>query len=285
MRLLNIAARAHPLGNRIDLSWNNPDPVNFPGVRVVRREGTHPVSPDDGALVAHGTGLFAATDLGLKGETVYYYRLFPFHDNPPVYDGDLHNLASAVATAPYDFAEQMYALLPAVYHRYDEAQGPTSQGPTSDSGVTAADRAKGQLRRFLDLPGSQFDQIYSLARAALGFYDLDRVEGSLLPLLAQWIGWQTDHRLEVGPQRNEILICAADLSDRRSSCHSRGHRQADYKLGKPYQGIRLQRGPHKSAGTAKPVVHAASGHWQFRDASDGFIEFCLRRAANGGAGG
>jgi hypothetical protein len=93
----------------------------------------------------------------------------------------------------------MYALLPAVYHRYDEAQG-----LTSDTGVTPADRAKGQLRRFLDLPGSQFDQIYSLARAALGFYDLDRVEGSLLPLLAHWIGWHTDHRLEVGSQRNEI---------------------------------------------------------------------------------
>ena len=42
MRLLNITARAHPAGNRIDLSWSNPNPATFPGVRVVRREDTHP---------------------------------------------------------------------------------------------------------------------------------------------------------------------------------------------------------------------------------------------------
>jgi hypothetical protein len=198
MRLLNIKARAHPDGNRIDLSWDNPHPVDFPSVRVVRREGTHPMKPDDGVVVV-STGPLSATDLGLRGETVYYYSLFPFHGNPPQYEDDLHNRASALATAPYDFAGQMYALLPALYHRYDEAQG-----LVSDTGEAPADSAKGQLRRFLDLPGSQFDQIYSLARAALGFYNLDRVEGSLLPLLAQWIGWRIDRNLEVKAQRNEI---------------------------------------------------------------------------------
>jgi hypothetical protein len=50
--------------------------------------------------------------------------------------------------------------------------------------VAPADRAKGELRRFLDLPGSQLDQIYSLARAALNLVDVDRLEGALLPLLA-----------------------------------------------------------------------------------------------------
>jgi hypothetical protein len=199
MRLLNITAEAHSDGNRIDLSWTNPDPVAFPGVRVVRRERTHPLAPDDGVVVADGIGLLSVADLGLKGETVYYYNLFPFHGNTPQYEGDPHNRASALATAPYDFAGQMYALLPAVYHRYDEAQG-----PTSETGVAPADRSKGQLRRFLDLPGTQFDRIYSFARAALSFQNLDRVEGSLLPLLAQWIGWQTDYGLEIGSQRNEI---------------------------------------------------------------------------------
>ena len=83
MRLQHIIARAHPAGNRIDVSWVNPDPATFPGVRVVRREGTHPVGPDDGVLVLHEVGVRAASDLDLKGETAYYYSLFPFHDNPP----------------------------------------------------------------------------------------------------------------------------------------------------------------------------------------------------------
>ena len=203
MILLNITAVAHPAGNRIDLSWTNPNAA-FPGVSVVRREGTHPLTPTDGVVVASATGLLSATDTGLKGETVYYYSLFPFQGAVPVFDIDLHNRAAAMATSPYDFAGQMYSLLPALYHRYDEAQG-----PSSDTALAPADRANGQLRRFLDLPGGQFDQIYSLARAALGFYNLDRVPGSLLPLLAQWIAWQTDNPLELSAQRNEIRFASA----------------------------------------------------------------------------
>ena len=45
MRLLDIAALAHPSGNRIDLSWTNPDPVTFPGMRVVRRESLPKLMP------------------------------------------------------------------------------------------------------------------------------------------------------------------------------------------------------------------------------------------------
>ena len=98
-----------------------------------------------------------------------------------------------MATSPYDFAGQMYALLPAVYHRYDN-----SDNAASDAGLASADQDKGPLRRFLDLPGAQFDQIYSSARAALSLYEIDRTPANLLPLLAQWIGWRTDYRLEAG---------------------------------------------------------------------------------------
>ena len=51
MRLSSITARTHADGNRIDLSWTNPDPAEFPGMRVVRREGTHAVGPDEGVVV------------------------------------------------------------------------------------------------------------------------------------------------------------------------------------------------------------------------------------------
>ena len=185
MRLTDIAAVADPGGNRIDLSWNYP--ATMPpttGVRVVRGLTEHPQTPDDGVNVDEGVGLRAATDRDLHGETVYYYTLFPFTGTPARFEPDPQNRISAMATAPYGFADQLYNLLPALYRRYD------------------ADR--GQLRRFLDLPGSQFDQLYSLARAATHLSDLDRVEGSLLPLLAQWIGWRTDFGLSVDRQRTEI---------------------------------------------------------------------------------
>lgn len=211
MRLEKITARPRPTGNRIDLTWINPELVQFPGVRVMRREDTHPISPTDGIVVAEGVGLhyavnekgeglYHAVDENLKGETVYYYTLFPYQGDPPEYQIDLHNRASAMATAPYNRAGQMMELLPAIYHRYDTVlPKPPFPGEMSEE-----DKQRGQLRRFLDLPGSQLDQLYSFARAMLNLYNLDQVDGRLLPLLAQWIGWNTDFTLEVAGQRNEL---------------------------------------------------------------------------------
>ena len=52
MRLTKITATAHPAGNRIDLAWDYPPGEGLPGVRVVRKEGSHPEKPDDGVEVA-----------------------------------------------------------------------------------------------------------------------------------------------------------------------------------------------------------------------------------------
>jgi hypothetical protein len=216
MRLLNFVALPHPSGNRIDLTWVHPAPAQFPGVRVVRRDRTHPLSPtpaspQEGVIVAdtnptspnqsriqlRADGSCTATDTGLRGETVYYYAFFPYTGDPPNYDIDRHNRAVAIATAPYDMAAQMADLLPALYHRYDTVL------PNAAT-TSPADREKGQLRRFLDLPGSQLDLLYSFARAMRDLHDLEKVDGRLLLLLAQWIGWQIDHRLETDVQRNDI---------------------------------------------------------------------------------
>jgi hypothetical protein len=199
LQLLDITARAHPAGNRIDLTWSNPQQALFPGIRVVRREGAYPVGPQDGELVLEQLGVTAASDTGLRAETVYYYTLFPYAGSPPPYDDDPHNRVSALATGQYGFAERMYQLLPSIYRRYD-----AQQLPLPDSGVAGQDLSSGVLRRYLDLPGGQLDQFYSLARAALAVHDVNTLDGALLPLLAQWIGWRTNYALAVDAQRNEI---------------------------------------------------------------------------------
>ena len=102
-----------------------------------------------------------------------------------------------MATSPYNIAGQMADLLPTLYHRYDTVL-------PNAAAVAPADRQKGQLRRFLDLPGSQLDLLYSFARATRDLHDLEKVDSRLLPLLAQWIGWQIDYRLETDAQRNNI---------------------------------------------------------------------------------
>jgi hypothetical protein len=199
LRLLDITALAHFSGNRIDLTWSNPDPAQFPGIRVVRREGAYPTGPQDGVLVLDATGATAAADRGLRAETVYYYALYPYSGSPPQYDDDPHNRVSAMATGQYGFAARMYQLLPSIYRRYD-----AQQLPPPGSGVAPQDLSRGVLERYLDLPGGQLDQFFSLARAALELHDVNTLEGVLLPLLAQWIGWRTDYALPVDAQRNEI---------------------------------------------------------------------------------
>lgn len=131
-----------------------------------------------------------AYDEGLRSETTYYYTLFPIEDHVPLrYDlaSAPYNRAAALATGAYNMAGQLYDLLPALYRRYDLAGG---QGQP--------------LQRFLSLPGGQLDQLYSRARALLNLSDLDRVDGRLLGLLADWIGWRTDFRNDIQTQRNEL---------------------------------------------------------------------------------
>ena len=174
MQLRAIKAAPHPFGGRIDLAWTNPDPSAFPQTRLVRREGSHPRTPDDGVVVAeaaalpftediHGARTYSVADEGLQGETVYYYTLFPYQGNVAGAPVDPRNRTAAMATASYDFAGWMYELLPAVYHRYDTALGVDAGGD-----LDGEDLQRGQLRRFMDLFGSHFDQVYSYARAALG---------------------------------------------------------------------------------------------------------------------
>ncbi len=271
-RLQDIQAEPQPMGNRIGLRWTVREPHLWKGVRVIRRESTHPESPEENTwvgdfeiasfsllmgpgaagiieqldagvfpaelaarLAARGTVfvsprvtvrqpggrwqvsaggkavvivasagaltiyecLYRAKDQGLQAETYYYYTLFPYKDEPAEYEFHFANRVSCMATGRYDFAGLLYRMLPAVYHRYDNA----ALGAGEDSGP---------LRRFLDIPGSHLDQFYSFASAVRDFHNPDRTDPHLLPLLGQWIGWKTDYTLSTAKQRNEIR-CAVHL--------------------------------------------------------------------------
>jgi hypothetical protein len=209
MRLKGITAAACPEGNRIALSWTNPDPAGYPGIRVVRREKTFPVSPHDGVIVVEGTGLatgftandealYSIIDSNLQGESHYYYALFPYQGTPPVFAVDYHNRCVAMATSAYGFGARMFDQLPRIYHRYDTVLA------SDPSQVPAELSQAGQLRRFLEMPGSMLDLLYSYANAAFHLHNTDRMDGRLLPLPAQWIAWRIDYRLEIDAQRNEI---------------------------------------------------------------------------------
>ena len=178
IRLNFVRAVAHASGHRIDLACEPPDDNNV-RVLVVRRESYFPEEPEDGVRVTVlSPGAFEFTDRELRGETVYYYTFFPFEPgtDPSHYEIHNRNRAAALATAPYDSAQFMYELLPSVYRRYDN-------------------RGDEFLKRFLEIPGAVLDQLRSFASATRDLHDVDRVDARLLPLLAGWIGLETNERL------------------------------------------------------------------------------------------
>lgn len=211
MQVRNFKAESNSRGGRIDLSWINPTAAEFPGlagVSILRGELTQPEMTTAGGRVtatapAHivfddplaGPGASGAfRDQGLRGETVYYYAAVAYSSSqvsPPVF-------ASALATVPYQTADQLYFNLPGLYQQFDTVS------PPKVPGIDPADLQKGQLRRLLEMFGEQFDLLRSYARGMRDFQEISRLDGTLLPLLATWVGWQNDFTLSYAKQRNEI---------------------------------------------------------------------------------
>lgn len=204
MEVLELKAEPHPNGNRVDLAWKNPTEAGFSGVKILRREVTFPELPGDlgssfqihdepVAITGAGEeGHFS--DFGLKSETVYYYAVVAYDaaaKHFPVF-------ISCMPTGAYQSAATMYRNLPTLYQRFDLQKPPDA--PELDS----ADRDKGQLLRLMEMVGPQFDLLRSFAGAGKDFADFNRIDGDLLPLLANWIGWESGFNLSLVKRRNEL---------------------------------------------------------------------------------
>lgn len=204
MEVTNATAEANPRGGEIQLAWTNPTGGAFGGVRVLRREGSFPTLSDLGTPAQVHDEPAAQTPAGmsvrlldtdLKPETVYYYSIV-------VYDGALNFSppvnASAMTTGSYQTAQHLYDKLPGVYRNYDTAL------PPDIASLSAEDKTRGQLRRFVDMFGLQFDVLRSYASGMRNNFSVDRIDGQLLPLMADWLGWPTDASLNFDKQRSEI---------------------------------------------------------------------------------
>jgi len=212
-----VAARALPrlLGREIELSWTNPPVSAFGGdfllgVRVVRRERTFPLLPDDGDVVHDETGpvIDRLVDTRRTPLTRYYYTVFAY-DGTDFHAGD-GSRASALATDDHGLAETLYRLLPAVHQRDDVALRPDeirALPPAVQEGLRVLPpelRGRGQLRRFLAAATAPLALLRSTAEALPQLHDVDRVPPDFLPLLAAFLDWRTDRTLPVFAQRNEV---------------------------------------------------------------------------------
>jgi phage tail-like protein len=196
-----VTAEPDPKGGAIRLAWTNPQIPNFAGTRLLRRESVWPKVPDDmkTRAIHDDTGTPAGADgefldTGLRDEVTYYYAVVSYDQA----GGTFPAFVAAMSTAPYGIGQYLYDNLPGIYQSYDTARPPPS--PTLDP----ADLDKGQLQRFVEMFGLQFDLLRSHASGMRSFFDPDTIDGSLLPVLGGWIGWQTDFTLDLLKQRNQI---------------------------------------------------------------------------------
>jgi phage tail-like protein len=203
------------VGREIELTWSNPPVSAFDGgfllgTRVVRRERTFPLAPNDGVVVHPESApvVDRLVDTGLTPLTRYYYTVFA-HDGAGFHAGD-GSRASALATDDHDLAETLYRLLPAVHQRddvplrRDEIQ---ALAPAVQEGLRALPpplRGAGQLRRFLAAATAPLALMRSTAEALRQLHDVDRVPPEYLPLLAAFLDWRTDQTQPVYFQRNEV---------------------------------------------------------------------------------
>jgi phage tail-like protein len=210
-------ARAVPslLSHGIELTWANPPVSAFEGgflvgTRVVRRERTFPLDPNDGDLVYDEAGPIAhqLLDTGLVPLTRYYYTVFAF-DGSTFHASD-GSRASALATDDYGLAERFYRMLPAVHQREDRPLRPDevhALDPAVQERLRVLPpnlRDAGQLRRYLAAAAAPLALMRSTAEGLRQLRDIDRVPPEYLPLMAAYLDWPTDRTLPVYLQRNEI---------------------------------------------------------------------------------
>ena len=207
-------ARPYLLGGRIDVSWINPPAsASGPGqaqagARVMRRERTYPLSPDDGHVVYDGPIVDRVTDSGLTAGTRYYYTIFAF-DGSRYLTGDGARV-NALATGYGQLPGKLYALLPAVHQREDGGLRPDdiaalpAEVAARVAGLPQGLGTAGQLRRFLEAALAPLAAARSYAEALPQLRDLEFAAPEFLPLLAGFLDVPADQTLPVHLQRGEL---------------------------------------------------------------------------------
>ncbi|MFF0445265.1 hypothetical protein ACFYT4_02405 [Streptomyces sp. NPDC004609] len=212
-----VRAVPHLTGGRIDLSWRNPPAAEFAagrpfaGIRIVRRERTFPLDPDDGDVVYQGPVVSSVSDHGARPLTTHYYTVFTVTSGtPPDVTADEGACAAAFATtAEYRLGDALYRMLPAVHRRLDLPLSAADLGgePSIASALDrlpAGLRDRGQLYRFLSVAGSALDLTRSLAEGLAHLHDPDTARPEFLTALARMIGWELNQTVPVSVRRNEI---------------------------------------------------------------------------------
>lgn len=184
MRVEALRAEALPDG-QVALRWQSPAGHE---VRVLRAERDYPAARDRAAEIHRVAAQLKPAADGfvdgpLQGETVYYYTVATTDGAGQTEVAQV----SVLAMAPHGTETQLYNALPDIYRLLDRTGGRNEP-----------------VRRLLEIFARPLDELRSSIASMRDLHDVNRVDGALLPLLAQWIGQPPDTTLGLERQRNIV---------------------------------------------------------------------------------
>lgn len=187
----NFTAKPYGYGS-IQLSWNSPT-GSWSKIRLVRNPYGFPVNAFDGdVLVATSKELDPTVFLdntGLLQGAFYYYSIFVFDTSS--YSWKRAGSALGLSVKDHKYRDKLWNWLPEI--------------TKIEKIYNADDNLNNQdLYKFLSLFGFQLDQTHTLIALLENRYDLERVNGFLLPLFLEQFG--LTYEPEIGFQQARILI-------------------------------------------------------------------------------
>ena len=114
-------ARAYE-GPQIALTWEFYDDSLISAFKIIKKEGSYPLSVNDGilALSDNQSGMYG--DLEVTGGTIYYYTLFVKLAGEEEFKFDTNCMGKALAIKTGYYQDALWRLIPQVYRVRDKIQ-------------------------------------------------------------------------------------------------------------------------------------------------------------------
>lgn len=175
----------------IQLNWVDPS-GNWSKLKLVRNSYGFPTSPYDGIVLVN---VFNGSDpttfddnFDLKEGAFYYYSIFVYEVNSYTWVRSANILGLSVKN--FGNGPKMFNYLPEAYKIL------------SNYSLTSVENE--DLKGFLNLFGFQLDYAQTLTELLIDRYDVEKVNGDLLPLLLNEFG--LEYEPEIGYQQSRVLV-------------------------------------------------------------------------------
>jgi hypothetical protein len=247
----------------IQIRWESPS-GRWSNLRIVRNSYGYPVNAWDGDVIVNSPKEAITQtyydDRNLRQEAFFYYSMFVY--NTLTYTWVRAGDVTGVSVKDYGTGSNLYKYIPDIY-KVTQIYSATADWDNQD------------LRSFLNLFGFELDYTQTITALLVSRYDIERVNGSLLPSFLQQFG--LTYEPEIGYQQTRILVRDAVLIGQK-----KGSSEGLREFMKAFTGYAV---PQPIAGTPNPSIDGlvkshnlmldyndssfeeSAGHWESTNSS------------------